>query len=278
MKITKYFVLLAIAACGVLSSCDTDNEGTIYTTDKENVSFEVAEPSEVLTNNAKDTIQVRLIRSNVKSDYTAHYTFETADEGIFTDTGNGTVTFKAGEGSKTVDIIADNLEPGVECSATLTLSDADISTADTITNTQVAATTITIIRNYVWESAGSGKFTDYTFSENGASATVNVEHAQGTSIYRLIQPYAMYDGVKNAGNITFTLDKNYAASMNDGQYTLGDGIGYSMYYASKKYPSYCNISNTGDLYTFNFLVTDGSGLYPGGQFTFEWTTGWPGSK
>lgn len=277
-------VALAFVAGGLFTSCDTDNESTLYTPENINVSFETEEPSQVLTAEASDTIPVRIVRSDTKSEYTAHYTMQSADEGIFTDTGGGSVTFAAGEGVKVVNVIASNMVPGNSYSATLTLSDADIALADTITNNMKASSTISIMRDYTWVPAGSGTFDDETFI--GAQATVNVEHAEDTELYRLVNPYTAIAGTTagaalgtvSPANIQFSMDAQGNVSMEDGQYDIVPGSAYrsyKMYYDSKNYPGYCNVSNANGVITWNFLLLSGSDLYGGGNIIFTWTTGYP---
>lgn len=284
MKMKIYMIALAMVAGGLLSSCDTDNESTIYTPQNVNVSFETEEPAEVLTANASDTIAVRIVRSDTRSAYTAHYTMESADNGIFTENGGGTVTFEPGEGVKVIDVIASNMKPGNSYSATLTLSDADLAVADTITNNMKASTTLTVRRDYTWVAAGSGTFDDETFI--GATATVKVEHAQDTKLYRLVNPYQAIAataagadlGKVQAANLQFTMEDDGTVSMDDGTYEIVPGSTQSaskMYWAPTKYPDYCNVTNDKGVITWNFLVLNGSDLYTGGNFIFTWTDGYP---
>lgn len=186
MKINKIIFGLALVAGGLFSSCNTDVEGTYYTPTTQNVSFQTEEPGQILTQDASYTIPVRVVRSDVKAAYTAHYTLESADAGIFTDGGNGTVNFAAGQGVAVVNIQASNMELGTEYSAVLTLSDADVEQADTITNNAIFSTTLSIKRDYQWETIGEATFVSEFFEE---SWDQTVTHAVGTNIYRLPDLY-----------------------------------------------------------------------------------------
>lgn len=166
MKINKYILGLAVAVLGGFTSCNTDVEGDYYSTGFENVSFEVKSASvSVVVDESTATIPVKLTRSNVKSAYTAHYTAAASAEGIFSDDGNGTVTFAEGQGTATINVKAANLEKEVPYTYTLTLSDVDVASADTITNTQIKTMTINVQREgdwtewKKWNSAGTATYT-----------------------------------------------------------------------------------------------------------------------
>lgn len=165
MKINKYILGLAVVVLGGFTSCNTDVEGEYYKTGLDNVSFDVASQSlSVTVDESTVTIPVKVTRGNVASAYTAKYTAQATAEGIFSDDCNGTINFEAGQGTAVINVKAANLEKEVAYTYTLTLSDADVATADTITNTQIAKTTITVQREgdwtewKKWNSAGTGKF------------------------------------------------------------------------------------------------------------------------
>ena len=168
MKINKYFLGLAVAIMGGLTSCNTDVEGDHYKTGLDNVSFEVAAKSlSVPVDESSVTIPVTLTRGNVAMPYEAKYVTSSSAAGIFSDDGNGVVTFAAGQGTATINVKAANLEKEVPYTYTLTLSDADIATADTITGTQIPEITITVQREgdwTTWKKWNSTGTADYIYS------------------------------------------------------------------------------------------------------------------
>lgn len=210
MKQIKYFVMTLFAVLA-MASCNTDLEGPIYTPTVENISM-AQETQSYTTNETQIDIPVHFLRANKKGEYTVHYTLESTKPGVFSDTNNGAVTFADGEADKTVVFHASNLEAGVKYQATVTLSDADVEQADTITNSANFSTTIVVMREYLWEDAGTAKFTDFTHAEDeelGATVEgVKVEHAitNDVNLYRLVAPYNALYGVISKADIQFYLD------------------------------------------------------------------------
>ena len=183
MKINKYFLGLAVALLGGLTSCNTDVEGDCYTPMGQNVSFETKAPSTITTSESSLTIPVRIIRSIAKGSYTANFTAEASDEGIFSTSGNS-VTFADGQGVAEIVVNASNLAKGKDYTYTLTLSAADQATADTITKTQNIQTVIKIHSDYSWKALGKGHYSSPEWWEE--EMDVNIEQAEGTNIYRIM--------------------------------------------------------------------------------------------
>lgn len=186
----KYILGLAVLAGMMFTACDTDNVGTIYTTNAQNISFENSEPSAVVTKTSAVSVPVAITRSNTASEYTVHYTLSTADGDVFSDKNGGTATFAAGEWSTSITIDAANMVPGTTYTCKLTLSDADVATVDTIVGTSVnTSTTITVLCDYDWEDLGVGVYTSELFEESWEQP---VYRAKGTNIYKL--PDCLYAG------------------------------------------------------------------------------------
>ena len=286
MKINKIFLGLAVAMMGVLTSCETDVEGITYTPMAQNVSFEVENPSTITTSENSLTILVRVIRSITNGAYTANFTAEASEEGIFSNDGNGSVTFADGQGVAVVNVTASNLAKGVDYTYTLKLSEAEAAAADTITKTQNLTTTVSIHSDYNWVAAGTCTFVDYTFSESDegdAASKVTILHAEGTNLYRIVQPFiAVYGG----GSAGFTTDTSIDFLLNaDGTITLvydADGIvcsadQYDFVWVEQYVPDYCNITCQGNVFIAEMLgLVNGDGYYTGFGFAFQWN-GMPGA-
>ena len=183
----KYLALTAIVSlAAALSSCNTENLGEIYESSATNVSFQTAKPAQKTVKTAETEVKVRIIRANTKGEYTAHYSFTPSAEGIFTDTGKGQVVFKDGEGATDIIIKAANLYPGNTYAAQLALSEADVALKDTVTNSFIQKTTITVFRDFTWNELGAANFVS-TFFEDTWS--VNVYQAEGTNLYKFESLY-----------------------------------------------------------------------------------------
>lgn len=135
--------------------------------------------------------------------------------------------------------------------------------------------TIRVTRDYNWKPAGSGTFTDNTFGVG--QTTVVVQHADGTNIYRLVSPYYTLssDDFASKEHVQFTLAEDGTVGFRDGIYDIFGTSGYEMYYDNGNYPGYCNVSNEDGTLTWNFLILQGTSLYTGGNFIFEWLDGYP---
>lgn len=276
------FLAIAFVAMLTLASCNTDQEGPIYTPMSENVSLSTKTQG-YQTQESSLEIPVRFVRSDASKEYTAHYNISTTADKVFSDPNNGEVTFKAGEGVAIVTIKAENMQKGTTYKAKLTLSDADIALKDTVTNNMLAESTISIMCDYEWEDAGTVTFTDATFAETPATVKgVKILHAvtDEFNLYKLVAPYnAIYGDEIGEANIQFYLNEDYSAKdlASAGKLDIFPNAGYKMYWDTKNYPDYNNFSNEGDIFVVNFLLTDDKDLFPGGYFSFKWDK-WPGNK
>lgn len=194
----KYLFGLALFAGLALTSCNTDNEGALYHPSVQNVSFEASAPAQITVSSSSAEIPVRLVRAQTTDAYTAHYTL-TDPKGIFTDANGGQVTFERGMAEAIVTLKANNMEIGNAYSATLQLSEADMAQADTLTNSAIAKTTISVMCDYNWISVGKGHYDSPEWWED--SYDVDIVLAEGTSpkLYKII-------GLFEAGyDIKFTI-------------------------------------------------------------------------
>jgi hypothetical protein len=217
------------------------------------------------------TIPVRVVRATTTGSLTANYTAAASDEGIFTDSGNGSVTFADGEGVAIITVNANNLEKGKDYTYTLTFGAAEAATADTITNSQNLQTVIKIHSDYNWVSAGTCTFVDYTFSDGDAAKNVAIRHAEGTNLYEIVDPfYALYK--ESGDNIPFYLNPDNSIKFDEG--VVAEFSGYGIYFDTENYPDYCNVQQNGNIFQVSHLLLQGTSLYTG-AFAFQWN-GWPG--
>ncbi len=190
-------------------------------------------------------------------------------------TFNPNVSFAAGETSKAVPVTTD-LQLGESVTLTFTLpSGAGFNYGDDTLK-------VTIKRDYNWVDAGYGSFTDAVFGLG--PSTVYVQKAEGTSLYRFVQPYAVLcedageEVLPTGGNIEFTF-QNGTFTMEDGSYDLDESdevIDYELYWDATRYGDYCNATVDGTTITVNALLLSGSSIYVMAPFfTFDWVDGFP---
>lgn len=189
MKINKYILGLAVAVMGGFSSCNTDVEGSIYNSDLEHVSFDGASTSvSVSVDETSATIPVTINRGVVANASTITFKAVASKEGIFSNDANGTVTFAPGQNTATFNVKAANLEKDQSYTYTLSLSDAAIATADTITGVkQNKVYTIKVSRAgdwTEWEPWNDAKTASYYFGVypmSGTQTDLEFYHRQNTN-------------------------------------------------------------------------------------------------
>ncbi len=279
------FLAIAFVSMLALASCNTDQEGPIYTPMSENVSLSQKTQS-YMTADSEIDIPVRFVRSDTKNESTVHYTLDSKTAENFSDPNNGQVTFKAGEGIAVVTFKAVNMQKGSTYNATLSLSDEDAAKADTITNNALFKTSISVMCDYEWEDAGTAKFSDTVFGDGAETVTVQVKHAvsDDVKLYKLIAPYtAMYgpadkDGIGEA-DIKFYLNDDYSAKSLEkvGILDLIPNSGYRFYFDTTNYADYCYFANEGNTFEVSSLLEKDGSLYGPATFAFVWDK-WPGNK
>lgn len=271
----KYIIGLMMFA-GLVTSCNTDNIGGVYTPTAQNISFVSDEAVNTITAESDIEVTISLLRNITKGEYTAHYTLTSEQEGVFTDLNGGTVTFADGSAKAYVTLKLNGMEKGNEYKATLTLSDADIETADENIGKPTVITNVTVMCDYEWVPAGTCTFYDNTIDESTLTAEgVSVENALGTNLYRLVDAYKSIPdaGLLDSG-ISFTLnDDGTFDIVRDAEGVITNvslkGTAYPIVWLDKYAPDYCNTAVEGNLYTTNALIINGGKLYLA-SFSFEW--------
>lgn len=276
-KINNYIVVLVAGLVTMLSSCNTDNEGTIYTPTLPEVSFFAEQQSKIIP--LEETgidLNIRIVRGKTSGTYTVDYTATISDETAFSDESNGSVTFSDGEGTAFVVLKGQNLEIGKTYTIDLALSEEN---KKDMSERGISATTISVMRDYNWVDAGTVLFSEVDFGLGDVE--IPIQRADGFNQYRLPDLYYNLTGgededVAEGGHLQFTLDDDYnAVSIVPVASFVDLGVGYYLYYNPEKYPDYCSFSNEGNKYTLNYILSeDKSGLIPAGA-SFVWKEGYP---
>ena len=279
MKINKIFLGMAFAAVALFTACDQDNEAAIYNLEGQGLAFTSNSLGQIEVEPSDPVCQVPIVRGNAKGAFTGKVGKVTAEvDGEEVDYNTvcsvGDFTFADGACQTSFDVNVAPLPVGKVLTLTLECTDNLAPTAGT------NVVTMKINKKYVWESAGTCTFIDYTFTEdeNGVKAEgVAVEHAQETSLYRIIQPWiACYGG----GAEGFTKDTGVQFKLNsDNSIDLVPVSGsivatadqYDFCWVANYVGSYCLKGNEGNDYWFSMLgLVDGDGYYTGFAFEFIW--------
>jgi len=179
---------MAIALCGVMTSCNKDNVGAKYTPNFQNISFEAEEASPITTAETMLTVPVRVTRSIAKGEYTANFTLKSENTGVFSTSDNGAVTFADGQGVAYINLVASNLVKGEDYSCTITLDEKEVATADTITKTQIVETVVSIHADYNWLEYGTGFYSSPDWWEE--EYDVDIMKAEGANLYKIKDLFA----------------------------------------------------------------------------------------
>lgn len=239
MKISKYIIGLSFMVVGLLTSCNQDNVGAIYTPTSQNVSFESDEPSQVLANSSSVDVPVRITRSLTDGSYTAHYTISGNEDGIFNDANGGQVTFEDGQAVAVINLKAQNMDGGEEYKVTLNLSDADVATADKNLNNSNAKTVISVKCDYVWEDFGTGGWESTLFGDEWDQPLMK---AKGFNVYKVLDLYDEGVDLIVKVNSDNTVEVKYQYVYNYDQYgklyAIGNYDGTYSGFAGYYYPDY----------------------------------------
>ncbi|MDY6205382.1 MAG: hypothetical protein SPI30_01335 [Prevotella sp.] len=224
VRLNKFLLGAALLAVGILSSCNTDNEGRLYTPTNSNVTLENAAPATIQSYETSKDIVVRVFRSTTAGEQTVAYSFTPDTDGIFTDTNGGQATFADGSGVALITIKAENMERGSTYGFTITLDEALKSTIDTVTNHANYTTTVSVFCDYNWVSVdGKGSLVSAAFGETWE---VDLMKAEGYNVYKVLSMYAENVDVifEIADDNSVTVASQYAWDSSDyGKvYVVGD--------------------------------------------------------
>lgn len=192
MKKIIYGSFIGIFIC-LLTACDTDNKGTVYSPVTEEVGFLTKNVKRELTAD-QNSFEILVTRSGKKGELTMPFTV-TDPSGLLVI--SETVTFKDGEASAKIQISnIQKLQIGPEYTVTLALE------AENITVGGFKETNIVLNRTYTFESIGIGKFTSEFFGE---SWNQEVQKAKEANVYKLpdcyVEGYSIIFNLDDAGNV-----------------------------------------------------------------------------
>jgi len=184
------------------------------------------------------------------------------------------VSFNAGENLKNIEVDFSAMSLGMTAELTLALEpeDATIYGGSSIT--------ISVLRDYKWIDRGTVDFFESDF-ELG-EATVAIQQAEGTNLFRLKDLYNVLDDsddpVPAGYHLKFYLDTlNNWAALNFPEGFQNLGTGYEVYYVlSGGFATYCSFTSKDNVYSAEYLLTPNrQNLYLGGC-SFVWSGDFPG--
>lgn len=196
MNIKKYlFGVMAIALCGMMTSCDTDNVGAKYngTDAGQGITFATTKLRATSVQASDPKFEIPIYRSNPNGDFTGKVTATGTIDGKAADCFKvSDFTFKAGELESAITVDVSELEIGKVLALTLAYTD---STNMGYSNNEMLTVNVSV--EYTWVSLGTGTFVDAwaTGSDanpDGVVAKVEIQKAEGFDRYRVIKPYVEY--------------------------------------------------------------------------------------
>jgi len=148
-----------------------------------------------------------------------------------------------------------------------------------------ASISVTVLRDYKWLDAGVAHMTS---GWAGGEANISVQHADATSIYRLVSPFYILEPAycpKPGYHVQFILDANYNAASLPMFQDIGEpastGGTYWLYWNPAK--TYCSFTNVGNSFTIKGawgkgVSTSAISLVTYATESFVWTKGYPGTN
>jgi hypothetical protein len=241
LKLLSITLILAFA-----TSCNVDQVGPKYLNGNRGVSFDNAKYTAEVERTGT-FIDIHVARVSAVLEETVGLTNNCTDVNLFTIPQ--TVIFAKGEYEKMlrIAVVAEDMVPGKTYSFNLTLE--EIASLSGVTSTAVS-----VGLKLEWVAAGTA---DIDSDWAGEFATIPVERAVGTDIYRLVSPYWYLepDYCPDQGyHVMFEVDANY-----DAVYLYPSNIGEvasngSWFLVCNGYEAYgCSFTNTGNVYIIDGL-------------------------
>lgn len=177
--------------------------------------------------------------------------------------------FPAGVAYDTLFIDCSAMTLGMNAELVLSLSEEDayVYAASSIS--------ISVLRDYKWINRGAVEYNESDFGLG--AATVPIQQAEGTTLFRLPNLYNYFDETVATGlHLLFYIDTTTYAAIGLPSGFQNLGTGYELYYNTTNYGAYCTFTSSGNEYFLSYIITpDRSALYIGGG-SFVWKDGFPG--
>ncbi len=195
MRINKYIFGLVVAMAGLFVSCDTENEGVIYTAENEGVTFASSALQGVEVPASNPLFTVDLLRGDTKNALSGSVSAkgtivvgENADGEPITQNIEGikvsNYSFAPGENITSVNVDISPLPVGYVMTLTLTIDDEK-----NVAVSGKKAATMKCSKAYEWKSLGKGKYIDNWVE---CQTEVEIFKADGFDRYRVMKPYESY--------------------------------------------------------------------------------------
>ena len=173
--------LLAFVAVS-MASCDTENEGAIYTADNLGVTFATESQSVSLPATGVTSFNVEVMRAKHDEAATVALTLkDTTALKLFSAPQN--VTFEAGKDRTTITVQVGKIISGVSYAVTLSLS------SDDITSGGVQSRKVVVEKAYTYYPLGTGKIESASMADEGEEFKtwdVQIEKADQTTWYKAL--------------------------------------------------------------------------------------------
>lgn len=200
--LNKISVLLMILTAGLFTACNTDQEGPIYTETGEGITFSSSSLTSQVVTVGVPTFSVDLFRATANDalsgnvDMFVYVERKDAEGNTITVPVEGYASqipfsFEAGKYQTTISIDATPLAVGDEVLIDLTLPEGSSIAVD-----GSDITTVSVTKDYTWQSIGKGIWTDgivsnvFGISDGSNIWEVEVEQAvENQNMYRVVNAY-----------------------------------------------------------------------------------------
>jgi len=182
----KFLAIICGLFLFVTASCDQKTIGGEYTISNEGVSF-LTPTAAITVPPTQTSLEYKMVRGNLSGRIEVPLTV-TCDKNIFTIPSS--IVFEDGSGMAVMTIPLEKTVLGTTYSIVMAIDSSKMAEFGK------AKTTISIMRDYNWVSAGPAQWTDgivsYIFGEKQLTYPVTLQKADGTvGMFRMVNPYGL---------------------------------------------------------------------------------------